>query len=141
LRNVALSAEVPLLYENVFGVSPEVSVVAEPYLYKVVVESEPLGVPFRVDGIEFVTPTEFQATKESYTLYFPPTFEDIPFKHWEDGSTEPVRTITVDKDLTLVATYKRPWYKEPWVIGLGIVGGACILTIVLSKAFPPKAKS
>ena len=131
----------PILYEplsfapgRVKDTSAVIIIKLLPTIYNVVVKSEPSGVPFRVNGIELVTPTELGATEESYTLYFPPTFEGIPFKHWEDGSTEPVRTIHVDRDLTLTATYKLPWYKQPWAIGLGIIGGACGLLILLHKA-------
>jgi hypothetical protein len=28
------------------------------------------------------------------------------FSHWEDGSTNPTRTITVKSDMTIIATYE-----------------------------------
>lgn len=127
----------PLLYET-YAATDLITVEVEPYLYLVKVNSEPPGIPFKVNGVELETPAEFGASKESYTLVFPPTFEGHDFQHWEDDSTEPTRTIFVDKDLNLLATYKKPWYKEPWVIPAAVIG--ITLTIIGLAALKKRKK-
>lgn len=79
----------------------------------VTVESEPIDVFFTYDGREESTPFSFSVYRGSVvTVNMPEDAADqgidYLFQHWEDGSTNPKRSIRVFDNVTLVATYEVP---------------------------------
>lgn len=79
----------------------------------VTVRSQPISVAFTYDGIGAVTPVSFMVYRdESVTFYMPDIAifegEEYRFKRWEDGSTNPTRTVTVVTDVAVTAFYEVP---------------------------------
>jgi len=75
------------------------------------INSEPNEITFYMNGIVKATPLSELTEAKAYTLKFPKNVEinDVwyGFDHWEDGSTNPERTIDLASDLELTATYKQ----------------------------------
>jgi len=79
------------------------------------VDSTPVkGIPFVIDNKQYATPTTLQLPPGTYTIAMPKTHTDpetgvtYAFDHWEDGSTNPTRTINLTADTTITATYTPP---------------------------------
>lgn len=76
------------------------------------VNSTPIaGVPFTIEGINmFVTPWSGPLVEGTYVITMPANVivDEINynFVSWEDGSTNPARTINLLSDMTLMATYE-----------------------------------
>lgn len=75
--------------------------------YYLTVKSEPPGVKVIIDGVEAKTPHTWGVTPDAYTVLVPAE----GFIEWEDGSTDPVRTIEITEDMTIIAYYEAgvPW--------------------------------
>ena len=86
----------------------------EPVNHSLVVTSTPIiGFAITVDGYQYTTPTQPITLLEGFhTLVAPSNVlvgADIyNFKHWEDDTTTPSRTIDLKDDLTAVCTYELP---------------------------------
>lgn len=80
--------------------------VDSPYFYRglimVTVKSEPAGKRVVVNGEAGVTPVTWSLSAGTWTFRAEPT----DFLRWEDGSTNPERTITILAPTTLTAYYK-----------------------------------
>ena len=108
-------------------------------LVSLTVRSAPIvGVPVKIDGVEQVTPAFYDVSAGTYRVIVPSRFEGRDFERWEDGSTDPLRIITVLENTVIVAYYeaveeeeKPPWYEE-YAIPL-IVAGAAVTWIILSQ--------
>jgi hypothetical protein len=67
-----------------------------------------VGIPFKLDGVEKVTPLmELLPAGVSYTLEVEPTYKSgsYIFVKWEDGSTSLTRTITLNERMSVTADY------------------------------------
>jgi len=74
------------------------------------VNSSPVsGIKFDLSGIAGVTPWSKSVVERTYTLNMPLKISTETalycFDHWEDGSTNPSRTINLTTDLTITAYY------------------------------------
>lgn len=92
-----------------------ISVNRELFTYILTVKSEPIQhIPFSIDETANSTPWSQTLPAVNYTITMPATYTDpstglnYTFQEWEDGSTSPVRTIKLDRDLILIATYTPP---------------------------------
>lgn len=76
------------------------------FAYVLTVESEPEGAPFTINDV--ATATRYSQTLQQgiYTIVMPRTFNSYSFKQWEDGTTDPTRTINLTADTTLKAIYE-----------------------------------
>lgn len=102
-----------------------------PPKFKLLIESSPSGKNFVIEGTGGLTPTEYQVTEGTYTV----SMEPDGFKKWEDGSTNPVRSIYVNKDTAIKADYEGappppPDEWLPYAIGFGILLGTGLLLII-----------
>lgn len=75
------------------------------------INSSPVtGVPITVDGITFNTNTTATLPVGSHAVSAPATFVSgattYAFVRWEDGTTNPVRTVNLTGDTTISATYQ-----------------------------------
>ena len=82
-----------------------------PPTYTLLVNSSPITeVPVTIDGASHTTPYSAALTEGSHTITVPPTVTiaqtTYNFVRWEDGSTNPKRTINLTKDMTLTAYYE-----------------------------------
>jgi hypothetical protein len=83
-----------------------------PTTFNLVVTSTPVtAVPVSVDTIQYTTPTLPLTLQEGTHIIVVPSNvlvgSDIyNFKQWEDGSTNPTRTINLTSDLTITCTYQ-----------------------------------
>ncbi len=67
-----------------------------------------LGIPFKLDGVQKVTPfSELLPAGESYTLEVEPTYQSgkYIFLGWEDGSTSLTRTITLTERMSIAPDF------------------------------------
>jgi len=74
------------------------------------VESTPIdGINFTIDTTTYTTNCSVSLLKGDYTVAMPSTWmvgaDEYNFKHWEDDSTDPVRTVSLTTNLTITATY------------------------------------
>jgi hypothetical protein len=81
--------------------------VAPPVGFTLTVDSEPQGVPFTINNVQAVTPYSVKLETGDYTVTMPEEWNGYRFKQWEDGSTNPVRSITLTADTSMKATYER----------------------------------
>lgn len=70
--------------------------------YNVTINSSPSGKNVKIDGTSGNTPVSWSVSPATYTITL---LDTNGFDHWEDSSTNPIRTITVSSDLRLTATY------------------------------------
>ncbi len=84
-----------------------------PVPHTLVITSSPIiGVPVTVDGVQYTTPTQPLTLLEgTHTVIVPSNFMPVDpmmynFKYWEDGSTNPTRSIDLTADLTISCTYE-----------------------------------
>ncbi len=81
------------------------------HVYSLTVESTPIdNIDFTIDTISGKTNATVELIEGSYNItildFWPnPVYY---FSHWEDASTNPVRTITLTSNMTITATYRRP---------------------------------
>jgi hypothetical protein len=77
--------------------------------HRLTINSEPAGISFKVDIINGVTPWSEEIAEGVRTLTMPSRFHTetaiYAFDHWEDGSTNPTRTINLTADMTVAAYY------------------------------------
>lgn len=67
-----------------------------------------VGIPFKLDGVEKITPfSELLTAGESYTLEVAPTYDSgkYIFIGWEDGSTSLTRTITLTERMSIAPDF------------------------------------
>jgi len=84
-----------------------------PPTHTLTVNSTPIeGVTFTIDTTTAKTPYTATLEEKSYTITMPQTWTDpatgknYQFKNWEDGTTNPTRTINLTADMTITATYE-----------------------------------
>jgi len=75
------------------------------FTHMLTVESEPQGAPFTINDV--ATATRYSQTLQEgiYTISMPRTFNSYSFTQWEDGFTDPTRTINLTADTTMKAIY------------------------------------
>jgi len=75
------------------------------FMHVLTVESDPQGAPFTINDV--ATATRYSQTLQEgiYTIAMPRTFNSYSFTQWEDGSTDPTRTINLTADTTMKAIY------------------------------------
>lgn len=111
-RTINLAVDTSLVATYEVYVPPTVN-------HNLVVTSTPIsGFPFTVDGYQYTTPTQPIALQEGmHTVVVPSNVlvgSDIyNFKHWENNSTTPLRTIDLTANMTLVCTYALPPIPPP----------------------------
>lgn len=106
------------------GVSDDFTfTVALAVAYTLTVKSDPPGVKVIIDGVEAKTPHSWGVSPGTYTVEVP----EEGFIEWEDGSTDPVRTIEVTEDTTIIAYFKAA---VPWTT-IAVVGGS--ITVVIGS--------
>ena len=79
------------------------------------IDSEPIkGVSVSVDGRKYATTQDISLKPGQHTVDAPRFVQkngkNYFFLNWEDGSTDPVRIINLDRDMTIIAYYEQ---KEP----------------------------
>lgn len=89
--------------------------------FTLTVKSDPPGVKVIIDGVEAKTPHVWGVSPGTYTVEVP----EEGFIEWEDGSTDPVRTIEVTEDTTIIAYFKAA---VPWTT-IAVVGGSIAVVI------------
>jgi len=84
-----------------------------PPTHLLTITSSPIsGVNFTVNGMTATTPYSATHGEGVYTIAFPHEWTDPPtgrryiFSHWENGSTNPTRTINLVSDMGLTAYYE-----------------------------------
>ncbi len=128
MPSVALSAETPLLFENVFGVSPTVSVNVA-YALVITVKDAILRKP--VVGATVTANTAEKATDEAGKAIFdvlPPGTYTVEIRHPSYLSKKFSITLTEAgeaREISLIPL---------WSIGAGIVGVGIVLTLGITKA-------
>lgn len=93
----------------------DVNVEAEltpPTTHQLIVNLSPIsGVIYTVDSQSGTTGVPLNLTERAYTVSMPSTVQQgvdsYTFSSWSDGSTNPQKTINLDSDLTLTATYEK----------------------------------
>lgn len=102
-----------------------------PY-HRLTVKSWPVeGVPVVVDTMPIDgTPVTVEFSPGTYTISVPPTFNQAEFVEWEDGSTDPVRTLDLIVDTELTAYYEKPPAPPPKVPTKLIAGLAVAATAI-----------
>lgn len=83
----------------------------QPSYYDLLVNSQPItDISYSVDSQTATTGTPKTLTAGSYTITMPSTVtsggQTYSFESWNDATTNPVKQITLDSDLTLTATYE-----------------------------------
>jgi hypothetical protein len=78
--------------------------------YLLSVNSKPFSVPFTIDGVSgYVTPYILRGLRGSYIISFPSEVvyngQRFTFKVWENGSTNPTRTINFTSNMSIIAYY------------------------------------
>jgi hypothetical protein len=67
------------------------------------------GLPFTLNGVEYLTPFDQILPVGEYTITVPTPFDIgtgvMEFAYWSDGVTTTTRTITLDQSVILVVTY------------------------------------
>lgn len=96
--------------------------VLAPRHWTLTVNSDPItGVEFTLDGVPQITPYSASLIEGSHTITMPSSWiidEDVyNFDHWEDGSTNPTRTISLTEDTTITATYELYVPPTGWIDG------------------------
>lgn len=97
------------------------TVTVGPLMYTLTVKSDPPGVKVIIDGVEAKTPHTWGVSPGTYTVEVP----EEGFIEWEDGSTEPIRTVEVTEDMTIMAYYEAV---VPWKT-IAVVGGSLAVAI------------
>jgi len=75
------------------------------FMHILTVDSEPQGAPFTINDV--ATATRYSQTLQEgiYTIVMPRTFNSYSFQQWEDGPTDPTRTINLTADTIMKAIY------------------------------------
>lgn len=102
------------------------------------IDSDPSGISFTLNGLAKITPYSEVLAEGTYTVKMPPEFNPgtngiYYFTQWENGATNPNRTINLTTDMSLTATYNTqpPADQFPWWI-LGASGAALLALILLT---------
>jgi hypothetical protein len=81
-----------------------------PPKHTLTVNSNPQGVPFNINGVKASTPWTAELEEGLYTITMPAeatvNTSKYTFKNWEDGSTNPVRTVNLTADTVITAYYE-----------------------------------
>ncbi|RLI45954.1 hypothetical protein DRO69_04195, partial [Candidatus Bathyarchaeota archaeon] len=80
--------------------------------YTLTVESTPIdGINFTIGTTTYTTNTTVELQKGTYTVTMPSTWtvgaDQYNFVKWENNSTNPLRTIDLTSNKTIIATYER----------------------------------
>jgi hypothetical protein len=78
-------------------------------VFTVAIYSSPMGIVFTVNSTNYVTP--YEKTFNNGTVLqieLPASSGDWTWNYWSDGVTSRTRTLTVTKDITLIAYYTAP---------------------------------
>lgn len=128
MRAVALAAEVPLLFENVFGVSEEATLfVANALMIKV--KDAVTGKP--IVGASVIVDTNEKATDETGIAIFealaPGTYtvQITPSGYFGKKFSVTVTAEGEVREVTLIPM---------WIAGVGIVAGGLAATLIVTKA-------
>jgi len=122
-----MSAEIPLLYENVFGVSTTKTVYAA-YALTVTVKDAVTKKP--VAGATVTADTTEKTTNETGAAIFetlPPGTYTVEVKHSSYLRKSFSVTVTEAGELREISLVPL------WSIGLGVVGGGIALTVAITK--------
>jgi len=128
LRKSVQFAEVPLLYENVFGTSKTVSVNVA-YALTITVKDAITKKP--IEGATVTANTTTIFTDETGKAIFdvlPPGTYRVEIRHssyWTKKFSVTLTEAGEAREVSLIPL---------WGIGLGIVGGATVLTLAITKA-------
>lgn len=76
--------------------------------FALAVTSLPINVAFTINQLPLQTPYNQTLIQGIYTVTMPTVVGDYRFKQWEDGSTNPIRTINLAVDTSMIATYELP---------------------------------
>jgi len=123
-----LSAEIPLIYENVFGKTPVVGINVA-YALTITVKDAVTKKP--VVGATVTVNTNTVATDETGKAIFdtlPPGTYTVEIRHpdyWTKKFSITLTEAGEAREVTLIPL---------WSIGLGIVGGGIVLTLAVTKA-------
>lgn len=92
--------------------------------FALTIRTEPPGAMVKLDGVERKTPVTFGVSAGTFIVTVP----EKNFVEWEDGSTDPVRTIEVMEDIEITAYYKPgvPWGR----IAIGAAATVTVVTII-----------
>lgn len=87
-------------------------------MYKLTILLTPLEeITFTLNGSDKTTPFEQEMPSGAYTIVMPSSIQinnDIySFSQWEDNSTNPSRTLSLTRDLTVTATYVKTAIIDP----------------------------
>lgn len=101
------------------------------------VASDPTATSFTVDELDYNTPWSDQLTEGTHTITMPSTFtvgeKRYDFRRWEDGSTNPNRTVNLVSNMNITAYYDETIIPEfPTLITWFAVVGVATLVVVLS---------
>ena len=85
--------------------------------FNITVESNPQGIQFTIDGVNFTTPYAAEYEKGSYNVTMPKAMiiNEIgyEFRQWSEGTTTPEITVTLEDDLLLSAQYEKVIEEPP----------------------------
>jgi hypothetical protein len=106
---------------------------SQPTTHQLTVNSSPVsGIAYTVDSTPATTGTAMTLDSGSHTITMPTTInvgsDHINFGYWEDSSTNPVRTINLQSDTVLAATYTN--HSIDGVISPGEYDGAMAVKLV-----------
>ncbi len=109
---VRLNASAPEGYSKIpFDVVDDAHYNEPPPLHNLTVESTPIdGIDFTIDSGSYTTNATVQLEDGTYTVAMPSPWTVGPdqynFLEWEDHTTNPVRTISLTSDMTIIAIYE-----------------------------------
>ena len=111
-RTISLTADVTITAYYVLA----------PKYWTLTVNSEPIsGIEFTIDLAIHATPWSDNLLEGTYTIVMPSEWtvdtDVYNFDQWEDGSTDPTRTISLTEDITITATYKLYVPHYGWIDG------------------------
>jgi hypothetical protein len=108
---------------------------APPTQYELTVNSTPIsGISYTVDSQSALTGTSITLNNGSHTVTMPSSItvgaDFYTFAHWEDSSTNPVRTIDLQSNTVLMAAYTKAGHVVNGVIGSGEYDGGMAITLI-----------
>ena len=111
-RTISLASEVSITAYYVLA----------PKYWTLTVSSEPIsGIEFTIDSAVHTTPWADSLLEGTYIIVMPLEWivdtDVYNFDHWEDGSTNPTRTISLTEDIAITATYELYVPVYGWIDG------------------------
>jgi len=111
--NASMTGYIPQLepaHVNANETTTAVNFALEPVTHTLEVISDPTGIDFIVDDTSHTTPWLDSLPERTHTIVMPPTWGIYDFDHWENSSTNPTRTVSLNADKIVTAYYvKRQW--------------------------------